>query len=286
MSQPILIDWQHGDLPQLMDWPMVVKPREVNLHDFLTNSNLAVPKSPPWIHSTASSHLIPILEEEKLLAVKCNVFKGEKLCYLFVGRAAYKGKDALNPESWQLPSVFVMRFSTPPPLKRIHPFDTGAFERGRMPDYLTAFKLDDFNVGTDQDQIGRLISLYFETPRRYVDRDANDQRKLKEEHLLDMSHAKVLAVSKLYKEGSTTDCDDRGAVIELQVEQDIPLKKENLLGVVIPEEYARTPHVMEALKELTKVVETYRLLPINISQHYGLIYECVERVYKRTGINL
>ena len=84
---------------------MVTKPKEVNLRDFLTNSNLAVPKSPPWIHSTASNHLLPILEEEKLLAVKCNVFKGEKLCYLFVGRAAYKGKDALNPESWQLPSV-------------------------------------------------------------------------------------------------------------------------------------------------------------------------------------
>ena len=54
-----------------------------------------------------------------------------------------------------------------------------------MPDDLTAFKLEDFNLGTDQDQIGRLISLYFETPRRYVDRDANDQKKLKEEHLLD-----------------------------------------------------------------------------------------------------
>jgi hypothetical protein len=171
----------------------MAKPKDVNLRDFLTNSNLAVPKSPPWIHSTASSRLIPILQEEKLLAVKCNVFKGEKLCYLFVGRAAYKGKDALNPEPWQLPSVFVMRFNTPPPLKRIHPFDTGAFDRARMPDYLTTFKLDDFNVGTDQDQIGRLISLYFETSRRYVDRNANDQKKLKDEHVLTMSHAKVLA---------------------------------------------------------------------------------------------
>lgn len=264
----------------------MIKPRKVNLSDFLKNSNLAVPKSPPWVHSTASSNLIPILNEEKLLAVKCNVFKGEKLCYLFVGRAAYKGKDALNPEPWQLPSVFVMRFNNPPPLKRIHPFDTGAFERGVMPDYLTTFKLEDFNVGTDQDQIGRLISLYFGTPRRYVDRDANDQKKLKEEHLLDMSHDKILAVSKLYKEGSTRDCDDRGAVIELQVEEDIPLQKENLLGVVIPEEYQRTPGVVQSLKQLTNVIETYRLLPLSISHYYGLIYECVEQVYKRAGINL
>lgn len=109
------------------------KPKDVNLRDFLTNSNLAAPKSPPWIHSTASSRLIPILKEEKLLAVKCNVFKGEKLCYLFVGRAAYKGKDALNPEPWQLPSVFVMRFNTPPPLKRIHPSTQGLSTGGGCP---------------------------------------------------------------------------------------------------------------------------------------------------------
>ncbi|MBR0954904.1 hypothetical protein [Bradyrhizobium canariense] len=35
----------------------------------------------------------------------------EKLCYLFVGRAAYKGRDSLNPQPWQLPSVFVIRFA-------------------------------------------------------------------------------------------------------------------------------------------------------------------------------
>jgi len=264
----------------------MAKPKDVQLREFLTNSNLAVPTSPPWVHSTASARLISILQQEKLLAVKCTVFKGENLCYLFVGRAAYKGKDALNPEPWQLPSVFVMRFNTPPPVKRIHPFDSGAFYRGRMPDYLTMFDLEDFNVGTDQDQIGRLISLYFETPRRYVDRHARDQEKLKDEHLLNMSHSKVLAVSKLYKEGSTKNYDDRAAAIELQVEQDIPLKKENLLGVVIPEEYMRTPGVRESLQGLTNVIETYRLLPLNINQHYGLIYECVERIYKRAGINL
>jgi hypothetical protein len=264
---------------------VMAKPKDVLLREFLKTRNLAVPKSPPWVHSTASAKLMPILESEKLLAVECSVYKKEKLCYLFVGRAAYKGRDAMNPESWQLPT-FVMRFNTPPPLKRIHPFDTGAFHRGRMPDYLTVFALDDFNLGTDQDQIGRMISLYFGTPRRYVDRNALDQEKLKTEHLLNMSHAKVLAVSKLYKEGSTKNYDDRAAVIELQVEQDIPLKKENLLGVVAPEEYLRTPGVRESLLELTSIIETYRLLPLNISQHYGQIYECVEQVYKKAGINI
>ena len=54
----------------------MAKPKDVLLRDFLMKSNLAVPKSPPWVHSTASAKLIPILEQEKLLAVKCNVFEG------------------------------------------------------------------------------------------------------------------------------------------------------------------------------------------------------------------
>lgn len=260
------------------------KPIEVRLKDFLTNSNLAAPKSPPWIHSSPSSKLISIIHGEKLVAMKCNVFKGEKLCYLFVGRAAYKIKDTENPTPWQLPSVFIMRFTTPPPIKRLYPFDTGAFSRNRLPDYITTFDMTNFELGTSHEQIGRLISLYFESPRRYIDRNAVDHDKLKEEHLLSMSHSEILALGKLYREGSTKNHDDRAAAIEIQVAEDIPLAKSNLLGVVVPDEYLRTDGVKESLNALTNIVEGYRLLPLSLSQHYSLIYDCVERVYKRAGI--
>lgn len=264
----------------------MTKPREVRLRDFLRQSNLAVPKSPPWVHSAPSSKLIRIIQDEKLLAMKCNVFKGEKLCYLFVGRAAYKARDAENPQAWQLPSVFVMRFDTPPAIKRLYPFDTGAFDRHRMPSYLTAFDLENFELGSDPTQIGRLISLYFDTPRRYVDRDSVDEKRIRDEHLLTMSHAEILALGKLYREGSTKNYDDRAAAIEIQIGDDVPLKKENLLGVIIPEEYTRTEGVMESLKKLTRVIETYRLLPLSLRQHYSSIYDCVERVYTRAGISI
>ncbi len=52
-----------------------MKPREVRLRDFLINSNLANPRSPPWVHSAPSSKLIKIIQDEKLLAISCNVFK-------------------------------------------------------------------------------------------------------------------------------------------------------------------------------------------------------------------
>jgi len=37
-----------------------------------------------------------------------------------------------------------------------------------MPDYLTAFDMENFELGSDQDQIGRMISLYFQDARSHA----------------------------------------------------------------------------------------------------------------------
>lgn len=101
-----------------------------------------------------------------------------------------------------------------------------------------------------------------------------------------MRHAEALALARLYREGSTKNYDDRAAAIEVQIAQDIPLKKENLIGIVLPEEYLRTPGFRAELMKLTNVIEPYSLLPLSVSQHYGLIYDCVNKIYKRAGINI
>jgi hypothetical protein len=155
-----------------------------------------------------------------------------------------------------------------------------------MPEYLTLFDMENFELGTDPEVIGRLISFYFDTSRRYVDRRALDEDKLKENHVLDMRHAEIMALGKLYREGSTKNYDDRAAAIEVQVEQDIQLKKENLLGVVLPEEYLRTPGVRDTLKQLTSIIEPYGLLPLSLREHYSSIYQGVNQVYKKAGINI
>jgi hypothetical protein len=68
-----------------------------------------------------------------------------------------------------------------------------------------------------------------------------------------------------YSEGSTSNHDDRAAAIEVQVADDIQLVAENLLGVVVPAEYLRTPGVKQSLKQLTQFVEPYDHFPLGIS---------------------
>jgi len=260
--------------------------RPVKLKDYLSALNVGGTATLPWAHSTSANNLMDIIADGKLLATPCKVFGGDKLCYLFVGRPAFKMKDAANPSTWQLPVAFVIRFHKPPPIKRVFPFDSGAFHDRRLPSYLTMFKMEGYNLSGDPDQIGRLISFYFKSQDRYFHRRPATQEEIQEHHNLNMSHQEILALSRLYHEGSSPEFDDRAAAIEIQVEQDIELRQDNLLGIVMPAEFARVPELMRDMTKLTKNIETYDIMPLGLTHHFALLYQGVKTVYKRAGINI
>jgi len=260
--------------------------RPISLNQFLSNQNLPSELKLPWTHSTSANNLMDIVADKKLLATPCNVFKGEKLCYLFVGRPAYKIKPSENPSPWQLPVAFVVRFEEAPPIKRVFPFDSGAFHQQRLPSYITTFKMAGYDLAGNPELIGRLVSFYFKSPERYFHRRPAGEEEIKDQYNLDMRHAEVMALSRLYLENSSTDCDDRAAAIEIQIEQDLEIRNDNLLGIVMPAEYARVPDLLASIKDITPNVETYDLMPLGTMSHYGLLYQGVMNIYKRCGIKL
>jgi hypothetical protein len=180
----------------------------------------------------------------------------------------------------------VLRFHNPPSIKRVFPFDSGAFRRERLPSYIAAFRLDGYEIAGDPQNIGRVISFFFGTPERYFRRRALSDDDLKEQHHLDMRHQEILALGRLYRDGSTAQCDDRAAAIEVQIEEDVVLARENLLGVVLPEEFKRVPGLLDALHNLTPRVEFYIHIPVNSAMHHGFIYERVEWIYRQAGVRL
>ena len=258
----------------------------VTLAEFLEQTNLEIANVPPWLHSTSSHNIWSILGSNKLLSTPCTLFKKDNLCYFFVGRPAYKTKDVDAPSVLQMPMVFVMRFQRPPIIKRVFPFDSGAFHYNKLPSYITCFDLESFDISSDLNNIGRLISLLYKSPRRYFDRRAAGYQELIDEHSFSFKHHDILATSRLSLDNSNMECDDRSAAIEISVTEDVPLRSEHLIGLIVPEDLARDLDLYGALKSLTKFVETYRPYPLKLSFHYGQIYEAVERIYKRAGIPL
>ncbi|WP_146144717.1 hypothetical protein [Phreatobacter cathodiphilus] len=258
--------------------------KAVRLGDLLASGNFGTATNLPWTHSTLSKNIFDIVGGGKILATPCNVFHGEKLCYLFVGRPAYKVRFDGEASFWQLPLVFVIRFSELPPIKRIFPFDSGAFASGRLPAYVTVFDLERFDCGIDPAQVGRLISFYFGEPKRYFQRKPNSLDDISTTHSLGPRHQEVLAVSRLMQDNGSAKTDDRAATIEIQIDQDIPLSSEDILGVVMPDEYARDNELIKAIRKITKTIRTYPIHPLNVENYYHSIYEHVAAIYKKNGI--
>lgn len=233
--------------------------------------------TPPLIHSTPSKNVMDILAGGHLKAVPCNVYK-EPLCYLFVARPAYKWSSEDQPSRWQLPFVLVLKTLDHTLIKRIHPFDTGAFASGRLPDYIMTFDRDGYELGRNTDSIAALIDVFFGGVDAYRRGNAVPEADMRARHALGVEHQEVEALTRLYAQRTNSPSDDRARTIEVQAAVDVPLSPGNLLGVVIPKAYMAHGGIREALAVLRCRVETYDEFPISTESYYGVIYERVAAI--------
>src|SRR6266705_1300157 len=81
----------------------------------------------PLVHITRAYAFDYIVDGDTLEPSACEVFK-EKILYLFYGRPAYRAKEGNNARlEFEWPIVFVFNPEKISEIKRIFPFDTGAF---------------------------------------------------------------------------------------------------------------------------------------------------------------
>jgi hypothetical protein len=254
--------------------------RHVTLPEFLRAAQASSVEAPQPVHSTVAANIFDILEAGRLKATSCRVFHNEKLCYLFIGRPSYKKSGKGEAPHWMLPLVFIMKGLANLPIKRIHPLDTGAFASGRLPDYLTTFELDSFELGSDPAEISRVISAFYETTERYMKGENRSLDSIKTQVQIGVRHAKIEALIRLFSERSLEDIDDRGRNIEVQVGGDVPLA-DNLLGVVLPDPYRLDMEIERRLKSFGAKVEYYPVYPLNADAHFGAMYEAVTKIMQR-----
>lgn len=261
--------------------------RNVPLKEFLKRAQVPSTSKLPWVHTTQAHRALDVIADQRIMTSPCDVFRGEELCYLFVGRPAYKYQveEGETPD-YLLPAVFVCRFQDAPPIKRMFPFDSGAFMKRFLPGYVTTFEANMFELEPERASIGTMIGTFFGSDKAYMKRQAKGSEELKEQHSIMPSEAPVKAIGRLYADKGSDRFDDRAAAIELQLESPIDLTKQNLLGVVLPEEYKREKNFIEDIHKLTQNVEYYGIHPMNVSMYWALISECVDKIYKKSGIML
>ncbi|UWU79129.1 hypothetical protein N2603_11915 [Bradyrhizobium huanghuaihaiense] len=258
--------------------------RPVKLRDFLSALNVPDLDQLPLIHTTESSRIFSILNQGKLKATPCNVFKGEDLCYFFVGRPAYKAKLAEpNPYYWQLPMVFVVKFHTALQSKRIFPFDSGAFANSKLPSHILSFDIADYDLAPNSALVTKLISTFYGSNTNYFNAVGVKPEDLEMRHVLTPMHLQILSLAQMYAQPRTIDSDDRKSTIELQIEGDVEIEGGDLLGVILPEEFKRAPEIVAKLNSFGCQIEYYPFYPLRSDHFYYAIYDSVAKVLKANG---
>jgi hypothetical protein len=255
------------------------------LGQFLSKNTIFGAGTLPLVHSTKAFHLRSLGQNNLLKAAPCDVFTADKLNYFFVGRPAYKtaAQEAQSPY-WQFPCCFIFEFSMIGDVRRMFPFDSGAFARKRYPSYTSMMALEEFEVAGVADAPGKIIGAFFDTPQRYFDLQPKGKHEFIGEYALGAMDMEIKALHRLSLEESATSFDDRRLTIEVQSGADVDLTVTTPLAVVAPSEFLDDPDFRRHVVEVWNATPiSYSIGPLSVANAYGQIYEKVGEFYRQRG---
>jgi hypothetical protein len=226
------------------------------------------------------------MNANKLIATECTVFKPDKLSYFFVGRPAYKYKSTDDEaEYWELPCCFIFDFSVVTGIKRIFPFDSGAFRDGLFPPYINQIPLEHYESSEAPDAPSKIIGAFFGDAKSYFALAPKSETSFNAEFSPGVFDAELKALHRLSREKSPKKFDDRRLTIEMQSTDDLDLRVTNPLAVIAPSPYFDDPSFLAHVEYTWKAVPLpYPTFSLSVNQYYSSIYERVDSFYKTLGL--
>ena len=255
--------------------------RHFTLAEFLTKQNTNYQRTLPLVHSSEAHRLFKMLKEGKISVSQCDTFHGENLAYFFYGRPSYR-KFYERPQEWQLPFVLILKSTCLVNMKRLFPFDSGAFFSKRLPSYIANFSPDGYELSSIPSAVDLLIDIFFGTDEDYLHNRPKPIEEVKHRRKLGVRHSEIQALCSLYNSVELR-ADDRARAIELQTDADVMMKDE-LLGVVMPRPYFDDETLRGALKSAGIISRSYDVWGLNTEGYMSAIYSNVKDIYHQLGL--
>ncbi|UFW64432.1 hypothetical protein RlegWSM1455_23580 [Rhizobium laguerreae] len=190
-----------------------------------------------FFHTCRGEIFREILSSGRLSATECEEFH-EKLLYLFYGRPAYRvAGDKTTRDPGRFPVCFVIKSAAAKDIRRVFPFDSGAFLRNILEEYCGTFStkeaammaLSDYQLGTDLDLLAKFIALFY----------GGDAQYLKVTPILENEDLKGLCFElsrmlDMAKSQSAKIWDNRALTSEIQVQSSIDFDGAAIEALIIP----------------------------------------------------
>ncbi|WP_156883501.1 hypothetical protein [Salipiger mucosus] len=252
------------------------------LQNFLNKNSVHAGAELPLVHTTQAFSLDGIIDSKLLKPTKCPVFVGEELTYLFYGKPSYRARASAS-KSWLMPVCFLIRMSAVASIKRVFPFDSGAFHAGRHPAYLSVFNMAEFEV-SGRDDPSKIVSAFFKTVRDYFKLIPKESSNFESEYSLTVRDSEIRALRDLAGDSSLVGIDDRRFCVEVQTAEDISLTSGNVQAVILPYDYLDDDLVVSFIEsELEAVPLPYESFSLSSSEHTAIIYDKVYEFLRQEG---
>jgi hypothetical protein len=207
-----------------------------------------VPNLLPYFHTCDAFAFRTILETRELHAMECQVFNREKLLYLFYGKPAYKTPNKSHSKLTSfLPITFILDGNFISDIKRIVPFDSGAFCSGMYKEYLhPKMTVNDFLMHPLPSSIGKTVGYFYDTNENYFSFNPKNNIEYGE---LDYE---IESYFNLIRSANQGLVDDRRGTIEIQLGQNVPLNENSLKALILPRNLLSAPSVEKILVDECK----------------------------------
>jgi hypothetical protein len=241
-------------------------------------SNIAV-DSMPMVHTTPAYNLRSIFESQRIRTMACSFFKSEQIAYFFFGRPAYKWETESEAADWELPVCFVFEYDLSG-VKRVFPFDSGAFLSNRLPRFLTMMPIEQFDIANVPNGPSKLVGAYFTNVSQYYKLKCASEDSFTEAFTVESIESEVRALHKLYSNPQAR-VDDRRATIEMQFSEDILLKDRKLLAIILPDIYLEDSAIVKYCRKHRVEILPYDAFPLNSAAYTAIIYSKLKEFYRR-----
>lgn len=194
----------------------------------------------PFFHSCDAIYLQAILTSGELKPRPCKVY-GEDLLYLFYGKPAYKSGELTNSTlNHMMPLCFIINNNAVTTIKRIIPFDSGAFD-GYSDHLHKSMTREEFQLTPSKEAINKTVDYFFAGNDLYFNGVA------KKEIIFDPIHFQIESYHSIITNGSKSNVDDRKASLEVQLDYSIAVNKSNIEAVILPKSLALSPTIKDVL---------------------------------------
>jgi hypothetical protein len=188
----------------------------------------------PLVHSTDSYVLEDVLASGEITPQACKVFTGEALSYFFYGRPAFRSNLDAEPTSLKhyFPVCVLFKPDWSADIRRVFPFDSGAFHNGLYGAYLhKKMKLGDFGLEANITTPGKLITRFFGSVPAYLKANPGPTP------VIDPTEFEAQSYLALINSKEGNAIDSRGSGIELQTADPVSIA-DAVAAVVLPSTFA------------------------------------------------